>query len=379
MGGILDELVERLLKLGAIIDPVEAKKITPLDDLTKGMPNTPYDPEIMKLVMDQMLQEQDVSILFESLIADAIVDGQTAKGVIVENKSGRQAILADVLIDCTGDSDVLAKAGGAFQQPTDPLPATLIFRMNNVETEVFLEERQKNPSMLSDLSERAWKKGNLSLPAVPRQFIPGSESWAPVLPIDILCSPCPPWHREKEALVWAAHLRLNGTDAKDLSQAYISLRSQVFEIVKFLQRDVPGFRDSYLQDTAPQLGVRETRHGRGKYVLTAEDIVTGRQFDDAVVRSGPWDKPEVPYTIPYRCLLPQKIQGLLLAGKCLSITPQGFSQNSPRDIPTCMATGQAAGTAAALAVRAAIPPADVKVSRLQRELVEQGLLPSGLK
>jgi len=374
VGGILNQLVERLLKFGGIIDPVKAKKITPVDDFSKGMPNTPYDPEIMKLVMNQMLKEQDVGIVFESLIVDAIVDGQTVKGVIVENKSGRQAILSDVVIDCTGDSDVLAKAGGAFQQPSDPLPVTLMFRMNNVDTSIFLQERQKNPRILSDLTEKAREKGDLDLPPASRRFIPGSELWASVYLFDILCHPCPPWHRKNEALVWGAHLTLNGTDAKDISRAHISLRNQVFEIVRFLQRDVPGFRNSYLQDTAPQLGVRETRHGIGKYVLTAEDILTGKQFDDAVVRSGRWDKPQLPYTIPYRCFLPEKIEGLLLVGKCLSVTPEAFSQNSPRDIPTCIATGQVAGTAAVLAARAAITPHNLEVSYLQQELMKQGLL-----
>ena len=379
IGGVLNQLVERLLKLGGIIDPAEAKKITPLDDLSKGFPNTPYDPEIMKLVMRQMLEEQGVRVLLESLIVEVIGEGQTLKGVIVENKSGRQAILAEVVIDASGDSDILAKAGGAFQQPSDPLPVTLMFRMNNVDTAVFFQEREKNSRILSDLVKKARDEGRLDLPPAPRRFIPASESWAPVPLIDIACSPCPPWHRKNEALVWGAHLTLNGTDAQEISRAYLSLRNQVFEIVRFLQREVPGFKHSYLEDTAPQLGVRETRHGIGEYVLTVEDILSGKQFDDAVVRSGRWEKPELPYTIPYRCFLPEKIERLLLAGKCLSVTPETFSQNSPRDIPTCIATGEVAGTAAALATRGAITPRELEVSSLQQELMKQGLLSANQK
>lgn len=375
IGGIFNQLVERLLKFGGVIDPAEAKRITPLDDLSKGFPNTPYDPEVMKLVMMQMLEEKRVNVLLESLIVDVLCDNQTVKGVIVENKSGRQAILADVIVDSTGDCDVLAKAGGAFQQPSDPLPVTLMFRMNNVDTETFTQKREKNPKILSELVKKAQDDGKLHLPPAPRKFIPAMESWAGPL-IDITYPPCPPWHRKNEVLIWGAHLTLDGTDTKDISRGYLSLRNQVFEIVKFFQRDVPGFKDSYLQDTAPQLGVRETRHGVGKYILTVEDILTGKQFVDAVVQSGRWEKPELPYTIPYRCFCPEKIERLLLVGKCLSVTTETYSQNSPRDIPTCIATGQVAGTAAALAVRAAINPRNLEVSYLRQELIKQGLLSS---
>lgn len=375
IGGVLSKLVDNALKFGGVIHPSEAEKVMKIDDLSMGMPNTPYDTEVMKFVMNEMVEETGGKLLLDSLVVDAIVaENNQVKGVIIENKSGRTAILADIVIDATGDGDVMKAAGAPLRKPEKSLPLTLMFRMNNVNNDLLLEERRKNPGLISTLLKKAMDKNDLDLPPAPERFVPGTEKSAPIPLIDVGYLPPLPWHRKGEALIWGAHAQIDCTNAVDLSKAEIDTRKQVFEIARFLREYVPGFGESYLQDTAPQIGVRESRHIIGEYILTEDDIITGRRFEDAVVESACWDRPSVPYCIPYRSLIPQKIEGILAAGRCLSITPKGFLQNSPRDIPTCMATGEAAATAAALAIRS-----NVDLRHLDPAVLREALLRSGAR
>lgn len=372
IGGVLSKLVDKALKFGGIIEPSEAEKVMKIDDLSMGMPNTPYDTEVMKFVMNEMVEEMGGKLLLDSLVVDAITEDNKVKGVIIENKSGRMAILADIVIDTTGDGDIIKAAGAPFKKPDKSLPLTLMFRMNNVNTDVLLKARKKDPGLISTLVKKAMDKNDLDLPPAPERFIPGTEKSAPIPLIDVVYPPHPTWYRKGEVLIWGAHAQIDCANAMELSKVEIDTRKQVFEIVRFLKKYVPGFDKSYLQDTAPQIGARESGHIVGEYVLTEDDILTGKKFEDSVVRSACWDRPSVPYYIPHRCLIPQKIKGALAAGKCLSITAKGFLQNSPRDISTCMATGEAAGTAAALAIKNNIDLRNLDVAVLRKTLLQNG-------
>jgi hypothetical protein len=179
----------------------------------------------------------------------------------------------------------------------------------------------------------------------------------------------------------------DGTNADDLSRAWVDSRKQVMSLVKFLQTRIPGFEKSHLIDTAQNIGVRETRRIEGEYMLTKEDVIEGRCFPDGVVRnsypidvtpvsldkSQIWVKPKKPfYEIPYRCLLPKGIENLLVAGRCMSVTHEALG--STRSMICSMGAGQAAGTAAALAMRDGVTPRKVRIQELQKLLTEQKLL-----
>lgn len=178
---------------------------------------------------------------------------------------------------------------------------------------------------------------------------------------------------------------LDATDVTDLTVAEQEGRKQVLLIAEFLRRDVPGFERASISAVAPQIGIRESRRVIGHYALTQEDVVAGRKFDDVIARSGyPVDihdpsgqgvtaafiQGDGAYDIPYRCLLSQNISNLLAAGRCISTTHEAHA--TTRLTPSCMATGEAAGTAAALAVKLKLAPAMLPVSLLQKELRSSG-------
>ncbi len=356
--GIYKEVVDRLTKLGAAYRPVP-------EALT-----TIFDPETTKYVMDQMVMEAGVKLLLYTSASDAIVEGNKIKGVIVENKSGRQAILAKVVIDATGDGDIAARAGAPFEKGREKdgllQPGSLMFRMGNVNYARFEEYLKQHPDGVKSLVEEAEKAG-INIPM-------GSE-W-----IDI---PSP--INKSVVTILATRARVDATSAESTTNAVIELRKQVQTVVSFLKKYVPGYEESFLIDTAPQIGIRETRRIMGEYVLTEEDERQGREFDDVIARLGiagidihdPNGKGFLsfavvpkPFDIPYRCLLPKKVDNLLVGGRCISVTHKALG--ATRSQHKCMALGQAAGTAAALAVKHGKSPRDIDIREVQTKLREQG-------
>ena len=372
--------------------------------------NTFFDGEIMKYVCNEIATESVVKLLFDTMICKVLTEGGSAKGITVLNKSGHQAVLADVVIDTTGDGDVAAKAGANFQKGDERgrmQSMTLIFRMGNVDvkrlidfalahkelfelgeevetsgktfggrydSDVCILDTSINPPLVciggfGPLIREAKEKGELYLPH-------DLGFWVENLWI------------EGEVLINTTHIvGADGTNADDVTRAWIDSRKQVMSLVRFLQTRIPGFEKSHLIDTAQNIGVRETRRIVGEYMLTKEDILEGRRFPDVVVRnsyplditpvssdeSQIWVKPKKPfYEIPYRCLLPKGINNLLVAGRCMSVTHEALG--STRSMICSMGTGQAAGTAAALAVREGITPRQVRIEELQELLTQQNLL-----
>jgi len=326
---------------------------------------TAFDPEAFKLVADQLCRQAGVQVRFHTLVTRADVAGSAITAIHTESKSGAEQWTARVYIDCTGDADVAFRAGVACDEgrEADNLtqPMTLNFRVADVDI-----ERMPSREKINRLFDTAKAEGRVTC---PRENV----LW---------------FHTLKPGVVHFNTTRVTGlsaTNADDLTAAEFEARQQAHELARFLVSDVPGFERAYLQQSAAQIGVRESRRIRGHYALTADDVVQGRKFPDGIARSNyPIDIHSPTgagtdirgvaegdyYEIPYRCLLPQGIDNLLVAGRCVSSTHEG--QAALRIMPTCFAMGEAAGVAAALACQQGISPQDVEPDGLRRALRGQG-------
>lgn len=354
------------------------------------------DTHYWKILAMEMVEEAGVNLMLHTLFVDTIREGDRITGIIVENKSGRQRIKADVIIDCSGDGDVAARGGVAWEKgrTADGLvqAPTLVFRLGGLDREAFIEGC-KDPEInyrewispypdlwdkmmqriddmqviitggFAGLMEKARQAGDHD---VPQTRLVGVKT-----------------HQPDEFLVVSTRvLGLDPTNVDSMTSAYTKLYQQVPQLIRFFQRWMPGGEYTRLLEIAPMMGVRESRRIMGDYLLTAEDIVSGREFSDVVALggyhidihrpSGTWvDSTNVQtYDIPYRCLIAKDVEGLLMAGKCLSATHEAVA--STRVIPICMAQGQAVGTAAALAIKYKKSPRDIDIKELQNILIDQG-------
>lgn len=364
IAGVVAAYLDRLVSAGGAIPP----------SLKTGY-TVPFDPEIFKLVALDMLDEAGVHFLFHAFASD-VLGGRCVKSVVFETKSGPLVIHARVVIDCTGDGDIAYRAGASYEvgREEDRLvqPMTLMFRMAEFRQEAFKAYVKEHPDQwqgvhgLWDLIEKATAAGELEL---PRE--------------DILFFATP--HRREVSVNSTRVTRLSGVDVWDLTYAEWQSRRQMRQIVHFFRRYVPGFEEAYVVQSGVNIGVRETRRILGDYQLTTDDVLEGRKFSDVIARcSYPIDihnpegtgtllkrlPPGEAYDIPIRCLLPEGIEGLLVAGRCISGTHEALS--SYRVMPACMAMGQAAGVCAALAAKNGKSPRSVPVADVQRELIRQG-------
>ena len=364
VAGVLQRLLERLIATGGAVAPSRTTGYT-----------VPFDPEEYKLTMLDLLDEAGVRYLFHAF-ASGVVGGDGLEGVVFETKSGPVVVRAAVVVDCTGDGDVAAAAGAPFDVGRDDdglvQPMTLMFRMVEFERPRFAAYVRDNPTQwrgvhgLWDLIRKAAEEGRLEL---PRE--------------DLLFFATP---HEREVSVNSTRVGGGvGIDVWDLTVAESVARRQMRQIAAFLRRDVPGFEAAYVAQSGVNIGVRETRRVRGDYRLTADDVLTARKFPDVVARgSYPIDihnpkgtgtrlenlPPGEAYDIPLRCLVPQGVERLLVAGRCISGSHEAHS--SYRVTPIAMATGQAAGVCAALAARSGTTPRQIDAGHVQEELLTQG-------
>jgi hypothetical protein len=365
IAGVVKALLERLVKSGGAIPP----------SLKTGY-TVPFDPEVFKLAALDMLDEAGVHFLFHAFASDAVMEGRKVRGAVFETKSGPVVVRARVVVDCTGDADIAARCGAPFEigRQEDRLvqPMTLMFRMVEFEHSAFDAYVKQHPDQwrgvhgLWDLVRKAAAAGELEL---PRE--------------DILFFGTP---HERELSVNSTRVtRVLGTDVWDLSYAEWQSRRQMRQIAAFLQKYVPGFEKAYAAQSGVNVGVRETRRIVGDYQLNADDVLSAKKFTDVIARSAyPLDihnpegtgtllkhlPPGEAYDIPLRCLLPQNVEGLIVAGRCISGTHEAHS--SYRVMPVSMATGQAAGVCAALAAERGKVPRDIPATDVQIELLRQG-------
>jgi len=312
------------------------------------------DPEILKYELLTLLLDSGAGLLLHTAVVGSLCDGDRVTGVIVENKAGRSAIRAGLVIDTTGDGDLAAAAGAAFEVDEKPLPVTLMSTVVGVDTERALAQLG-SWGRLRTLVEDAVAAGELSFDLEVH-----SREWAPGVFAAELCYP-------GQINLWSGSLfGVNGIDPDDLTRAEIVTRQHTMRLVTFLRERLDGFERARIECTATQAGVRGTRRITGLASPTLKDVLATR-FPDTVAK--PYSARKM--RIPYRSLVPREVDGLLFAGRCLSAEADAMVQL--RLIPVCFATGQAAGTAAALAVRDGVSPRDLDVAEIQRSLLGQDM------
>lgn len=337
------------------------------------------DHEHMKSVFLDMLEGAGVRIRLATLACEPIMENGAIRGVIAESKSGREAFLAKIVVDATGDGDIAARAGAAYsvgrEEDGAMQPVTLMFQVSGVDLAKVrycraFEETYEVPG--GDLQTLA--RQHLTPPAGHVLIYPATLPGTVTLNMTNVTG-------------------IDGANADSLTQGYIACRRQIPEIIAFLRRYVPGFEGCYLLKTASQLGIRETRHFKGLRTITEGDIAEARVFDDWAVTRAHFNfdvhnitgagldatgvqkhfKQAKGYTIPYGCFVPEALDGLLLAGRNISGTHMAHSNY--RVMPICANMGQSVGVAAAMCAAAGVRPRDLDVSTLQARLRQLGVEP----
>jgi len=347
------------------------------------------EPEYVKITALNMLAESGVELHLHTLCTGAVVEEKNVRGVITESKSGRRAFLGKTLIDATGDGDIAFLAGAEYLQGDDEgitQGMTIRFRIGRINFDRYFdwvaENRQyyKNISdeRIEDLRSKArdgkefYMSGDLSpLYKLHPEY--------PNLPVSSYFNASS--IRKDELSVNATRIyRVDGTKEEDLTLAEVTCRKQAFEVWRFLHEKIPGFENSVVIETAAQIGVRETRRIIGDYILTEADCRDGTRFPDAVAANPiSFDLHDRNYSceslahaayIPYRCLLPKGLEGLLTAGRCIS--SDHVANSTIRRMTTAFETGQAAGIAAALSAKMNLTPRNLPFETLKTALLEAG-------
>lgn len=378
--GIFTEVIERLVGLGGVVHPSTTRMDTGYTGFVVW-PHahvTPFDVEMLKwVILDLIDAEPNLEVLLHASVVSAFQDGGSARGIVTESKSGRIAFTADVIVDATGDGDVASMLEAPYEKGSEGTglmqPATIFFRLAGVDRTAVDRYVAAHPEErhFESFARQAKEAG---------EFIPSKH--------DVLFFYTP---RPDEVAVNTTRVHnVDGTNVFDQTRAEFESRRQVRTLVKFFKKYVPGFQNCYLSVTAQEVGFRETRRIVGEYVLTKDDILGVRQFPDNIAqcaymldthsRDGTQlhyvPVPEgKSYGVPYRCLLPQRVENLLVAGRCVSATQD--AQASLRVMPPAFSLGQAAGTAAALAVAGKVPVRDVSREKLRDALMQQGQVVDG--
>lgn len=349
--GLLSEILERLRNCDAV-------------EMNTAATDMLYNDDVLKGILVKMAAEAGLCVLYHSYVTGALVKNGQMHGVTIVNKRGETTILAKVVIDCTGDGDVAVSAGAPYEDcPVVPLPKiSLFFRLGGVESKI-LKRRQE----LAEVCNRVKSYESYSRLEY-KPFIVFAPALRP--------------HEKSTIVGSAAIFGFNGLDPFDLSECERLLRQYILDCLLELRKALPEFGDAYLAATPPAISVESTRRIIGEYILTADDVRQCRFFHDTIAVSSPkgihatYFKALTPdkrrgHGIPYRTLLPLKVENLLLAGRCFSSTHDAHDGHPY--IPTCVLMGQAAGTAAAMAVQKDCSPRVLDPSNIRSELRKQGV------
>ena len=360
--GVADELLKRIAALDGLNEPHT------IFGRTKAQA---YDMAAYKCAGDDMLLAAGAKLLFHALAAgatmksDALIDA-----LLVETKSGRGAVRGRMFIDASGDGDLAAWAGAPFEKGDADghlLYPTLMFRVNNVDAGKALPAMNDIPRLM----QAAQASGDFTFPrmgAIVRPMKNPTE-----------------WRANITQISNAAGQAMDGTDAAQFSAGEIEGRRQIRDYMQFLKARVPGFADSYVLDIATQVGIRETRRVMGDYALSGEDVIACADFADAIgVNGWPLERHvagDVSWSwqpegsrgfnqLPYRMIVPRQVDNLLVAGRCASMTQEG--QSAARVSGACFVMGEAAGTAAAMALQSGSTPRTINIAALQTTLTRNG-------
>lgn len=382
--GLFEEIVDRMVARGFAIHPAEVMGGTAFTSWIKvGHDHvTPFEAEGLKLILDEMLMEAGVKVLYHTTFLQPIMDEKKITGAVVASKSGIQGISAKMVIDATGDGDVAYRCGAEYEMGNEELgliqPASMFFRISNVDTDKVEADIQAN-------LHNFYRKEGVNYRSFHWRVTEARENgdWSmDRVSIGLFRMP----KKDEWCVNTSRIMNVDSTDSESLTKAEILGRKQVDEILNFLRKYVPGCEDARLKSTASYIGIRESRHIKGEYRLTAEDLLSAKVPEDSILiaansvdvhgRFGPKSNEYTPingsyYGVPYRSLIPLGIDGLLLAGRCISA--DSTAAGAIRVMPPCMAMGQAAGTAAAMAAKQNIPVRDVEISLLQEQLKNNGV------
>lgn len=380
VGGILREIADQLHRLGG--SPA-------WEDVRGGLA---FDSELLKIVLDEVTGEAGVDVLLHAFVADAIVEDGEIRALVIESKSGRQAVSGRLFIDATGDADIAARAGVPTLKGRDADGASMAmgscYHLGGVDTAPAEEIKKARAYLQEKKNSGEWRVYNCG----------GGGQLST-------------WGRPERS-VNATRAAGDCTSVRDLTRAEIEIRRETLRSVQYFREHMPGYGKCYLSQLPAHVGLRESRRIVGGYALTGDDIRNGAQFPDQValgswwidihcplgrtdgeihlcMRDCPADPPctmltdhadQLPgqlyppengaYGIPYRCLVPEGIDNLLVAGRCLSATHEGVA--GARVIGTCFAMGQAAGTAAAMAAAEGKPPREIDTGRLREKIRAAG-------
>lgn len=377
--GIGKEILDRVMELGGCLghgrDPLHISY-------------APVDPEVLKRVVCEKLVEAGVTVLLHTMVVGAQRNHGLITHILLENKSGRSAACGRWFVDATGDGDLAHFAGVACEKGNEQgrmQPATLMFRMGGVDINAFRLAVAQNPRRFgADLipSEHYVNTRNFIMVGM-REVLEEAKAAGDVSinnkRVIFITQP-----RENEVAVNTTRVFTDATNADDLSRAEMDARRDVWQVERFLRTYIPGFEHAYVMDTAPYLGIRETRRIVGEYVLNRDDILSCRRFPDGIaLASYPIDlhdpqgadctleHPPGVYGIPFGCLIPQGIANLLVVGRCISTTHEALA--AIRVMPTGMALGQAGGTAVAMAAEdRLVDVRQIDSQRLRQRLMDQG-------
>jgi len=333
--GIAQDLVLRMRKLdGVYVENIGYEQESYNLDAGELPYCVGFDPEVFKYVVVKMILEAGVRLYLHTYALEAIAEGNEVKGVIIHNKSGRQAIMGKIIIDASGDGDIAASAGVPFEidcgKGSRRMKMTQMFRLAN------LDLSKVNPKDVHGI-------------LIKNTYVS-----------------------------WGGTVDANGVDADDLTRAEVEARERTWGKVRELKK-LPGFEDAFLVETATHIGVRETRRFIGEYVLTEADARDDVRFDDVIaISSNPvpayygyrYYYEHLGFDVPYRCVVPKKVDNLLLAGRNISMEQPPFQ--SARSMAPNMAIAQSVGTAAALCSTRGVRPRDLNVRELQSKLIDQG-------
>jgi len=384
VGGLATEIVDRLAEKGG----------TTPDWRSRSCPHFTNDAETFKLLLLEMACEANVRLLFDAWVAGPIVSEAQVKGVFVETSGGRYGILADITLDATGDA-ALAAASGASCRHDKPGSSSLEFKMCNVDLEALYryfcdhpEEYPSNqdiPTTLSELEYHWRERGLLFVPhgagrhmrLVQDAIARGEYERDYELCYGLDALGIYGIARDRTAIVNSNFQLVDHLDPWQHSQAIVAARKSIPRIVSFIRRHIPGFENAVLATTASDLGVRGTRWLDGEYTLTENDVLEGRRFADTIAMAPYRTRLEgrlqwLPHAfdVPYRVMVPKEVDGLLVcSGKSASTLPRGILRGQAR----CIQLGEAAGVAAALAVKQGVSVRTVGLRTLQRQLLKQGV------
>ncbi|WP_062234624.1 FAD-dependent oxidoreductase [Fictibacillus sp. FJAT-27399] len=353
-----------------------------------------FDAEVMQRVIIDVVEEAGVEVLLHAHVTDVVREGKQLKGIQIRTKSGTKLLLAKVVIDSSGDGDVASLAGAEFMlgRPQDGLtqPITSYFRVLNVDIPAVAQDFKENKEDMWELVVPD-KEGATNEDYAIVFFATGLSKRIEEAKKDGFDWIIPKNHITFKAGLIPGELNINvtrfhgnGLDERTLSRAEIEIRKQAYSAFDFLKKYVRGFETSIFLEVAPKLGIRETRRIVGEYILTENDVRSEARFEDAIGLSNcPVDVHEPGgekaimdnvgkgYGIPLRCLIPKEVDGLLVAGRCISVDEIAFG--STRNVPACALTGEAAAVTAAIAVQNSLLPREVPIKEVQRGLIEHNI------